>query len=208
MSLPQLSNEDLRSICSQRDYCLMVDESMSMNTPDCPGAAKRWDYLKEVVTFIAMKCDEYDPDNGLDIVFFGGQPRLLENVTMDALTDVFPDRPRAVSTKLGIAMDQEFKRYFSGSQSKPITYVVLTDGEATDPRVVEKALRNAAEASGSGEQLAVAFWQIGNDAGAAKFLQKLDDDMGELDIVDTQNMDTVVDNFDNLELLLANAVIG
>ena len=54
----------------------------------------------------------------------------------------------------------------------------------------------------------VAFWQIGYDAGATKFLQNLDDNLGELDIVDTQTMDTVVDNFDNLELLLANAVIG
>lgn len=207
MALPQLNTEDLRALCSQRDYCLMIDESMSMNTPDCPGATKRWDYLKEVVTFIAMKCDEYDSDEGLDIVFFGGQPRLLENITMDALADVFPEKPKAISTKLGIALDQEFKRYFSGSQSKPMTYVVLTDGEASDRKVVEMALRNAAKASGSGEQLAVAFWQIGHDAGAAKFLKKLDDDLGELDIVDTQSMDTVVDNFDNLELLLANAVI-
>lgn len=208
MSLPKLSPEDLQAICEQRDYCLLVDESLSMNTPDCPGATTRWDYVKEVISYIAMKCDEYDPDDGLDLMFFGGQPRLFENVSVTKLSEVFPERPTAVSTKLGVALDEVFKRYFSGSQAKPITYVVITDGQASDPRVVDKALRNAAQASGSGEQIAVAFWQIGNDAGAKMFLQKLDDDLGEIDIVDTQMMDTVVENFGNLELLLANAVIG
>ena len=208
MSLPKLNPEDLRAICANRDYCLLVDESLSMNTPDCPGATSRWNYVKEVVSFIALKCAEYDAESGLDLVFFGGQPRLFESVTAAKLSQAFPERPMAASTQLGVALDQVFKRYFSGSKARPITYVVMTDGEATDPKVVEKALRNAAQASGSGEQLAVAFWQIGNDAGAAKFLRKLDDDLGEIDIVDTQTMDTVVENFGNLELLLANAVIG
>jgi uncharacterized protein with von Willebrand factor type A (vWA) domain len=208
MSLPKLNPDDLRTICAKRDYCLLVDESISMNTPDCPGATTRWNYAKEVMGYIVMKCDEYDPDDGLDLVFFGGKPRFFENVTAANLSEVFPDRPMAASTQLGVALDQVFKRYFSGPKTQPITYVVLTDGEATDPTVVETALRNAAQASGSGEQIAVAFWQVGYDAGASRFLQKLDDALGEIDIVDTQTMDTVVENFGNLELLLANAVIG
>ena len=208
MTLPNLNPDDLRAICANRDYCLLVDESLSMTTPDCPEAISRWDYVREVVGYIAMKCDEYDPDDGCDLVFFGGQPRLIEKVIADKLSDVFPERPAAVSTKLGAALDLVFKHYFNGPKTKPITYVVMTDGAASDPRVVETALRNAAQASGSGEQIAVAFWQIGNDAGAAKFLQRLDDELGEIDIVDTQTMDTVVENFGNLELLLANAVIG
>ena len=207
MTLPNLNPDDLRAICANRDYCLLVDESLSMTTPDCPGAISRWNYLREVVGYIAMKCDEYDPDNGCDLVFFGGQPRLIEKVTADNLSDVFPERPTAISTQLGMALDLVFKNYFNGPKARPITYVVMTDGEASDPRVVETALRNAAQASGSGEQIAVAFWQIGNDAGAAKFLQRLDDELGEIDIVDTQTMDTVVENFGNLELLLASAVI-
>lgn len=208
MSLPKLTSADLQAICAQRDYCLLVDESLSMNTPDCPGASTRWNYTKEIVSFIAMKCDEYDPDDGLDLVFFGGQPRVFENVTAEKLSQLWPERPMAGSTYLGSALDKVFKSYFSGPRTQPITYVILTDGEATDPKVVETALRNAAQASGSGEQIAVAFWQVGYDAGATKFLQKMDDELGEIDIVDTQTMDTVVENFGNLELLLANAVIG
>jgi len=208
MSLPQkLRPEDLQTLCAGRDYCLLIDESLSMNTPDCPGATKRWHYAKEVVSFILTKLDEYDPDEGISLVFFGGQPRLIENVTVDNLSDYYPDRPSALSTMLGRALDEVFTKYFKGDKSRPITYVVMTDGEASDRPVVEKALRNAAQASGSGEDIAIAFWQVGYDAGATKFLQKLDDDLGEIDIVDTQSMDTVVENFDNLELLLAAAVI-
>ncbi len=207
MSLPSLKPEDAQALCAGRDYCLLVDESLSMNTPDCPGATSRWNYAKEVVNFIVAKCDEYDPDAGIDLIFFGGQPRLVENITAANLAQQYPERPAAGSTFLGRALDLVFKGYFSGAKTRPITIVILTDGEATDPKVVETALRNAAQASGSGEQIAVAFWQVGYDLAAAKFLKKLDDDLGEIDIVDTQSMDTVIENFDQLELLLAAAII-
>ena len=207
MPLPPLRPEDTKTLCAGRDYFILVDESLSMTTPDCTGATSRWNYAREVVSFIVTKCTEYDPDTGIDLVFFGGKPRLLENITAANLTQHYPERPAAGSTYMGKALDLVFKKYFSGPKTRPITLVVLTDGEATDPRVVETALRNAAQASGSGEQIAVAFWQIGYDAGAARFLKKLDDELGEIDIVDTQTMDTVIDNFGNLELMLAAAVI-
>jgi uncharacterized protein with von Willebrand factor type A (vWA) domain len=207
MALPPLAPEDLKTLCSGRDYCLLVDESLSMTSPDCPGVTSRWNYAREIVSFIVTKCAEYDPDATIDLLFFGGQPRLIENVAAANLMEHYPQRPTAGSTYLGKALDLVFRNYFSGPHERPITYVVLTDGEATDSKVVETALRNAAQASGSGEQIAVAFWQVGHDAGAAKFLQKLDDELGEIDIVDTQHMETVIDNFGNLELLLAAAVI-
>lgn len=207
MALPPLAPEDLKKLCSGRDYCLLVDESLSMTSPDCPGVTSRWNYAREVIGFIATKCTEYDPDTSLDLVFFGGEPRVIEGVTPATLMGHYPARPSAGSTYLGKALDLVFRNYFSGSQTRPITYVILTDGEATDPKVVETAIRNAAQASGSGEQIAIAFWQVGYDAGAAKFLQRLDDDLGEIDIVDTQTMETVIDNFGNLELLLAAAII-
>ncbi|MBO9999843.1 MAG: VWA domain-containing protein [Cyanobacteria bacterium SID2] len=207
MSFPPLSPEDFQKICSGRDYCLMIDESLSMNVPDCPGATSRWNYTQEVISFIVAKATEYDPDTSIDLVFFGGEPRLYENVTPEAFSQYYPERPTAGSTYLGRALDLVFKQYFSSPQARPITYLVLTDGEATDPKVVETALRNAAQASGSGEQIAVGFWQVGYDKGATRFLQHLDDNLGEVDIVDTQTMDTVVENFGSLERLLAAAVI-
>ncbi len=207
MALPKLSPEDVKKLCSGRDYILLVDESVSMTTPDCPGATSRWNYARELIAFIVTKLDEYDPDAGIDLILFGGEPKLLEGVTAANLMDQFPANPSAGTTYLGRALDLVFNRYFKGSRSRPITFVVLTDGAATDPAVVETALRNAAQASGSGETIAVAFWQVGYDAGASRFLQKLDDDLGEIDIVDTQTMDTVVENFGSLELLLAAAII-
>lgn len=207
MSLPSLQPDDLRTLCASRDYCLMVDESLSMNTPDCPGATSRWKYVKEVVGLIATKCNEYDPDTGFDLIFFGENPRLYEDISPAQLSETFPEKPSAFSTQLGAALDVVFKRYFAGPKTRPITYVIMTDGEASDPRIVETALRNAAKASGSGEDLAVAFWQIGYDSGAAKFLKQLDDELGEIDIVDTQDMETVVEHLGNLELLLAAAII-
>ncbi|NJR65702.1 MAG: VWA domain-containing protein [Leptolyngbyaceae cyanobacterium CRU_2_3] len=207
MSLPKLTSEDAKKLCTGRDYYIFVDESLSMTTPDCPGATSRWNYTKEVVNFIVTKCDEFDPDTGIDLVFFGGQPRVFDEITSDNLAQHYPERPTAGSTYLGTAFDLVFKRYFGGAKTRPITIVVLTDGEASDPKVVETALRNAGQASASGELVAVAFWQIGYDAGAARFLKKLDDDLGEIDIVDTQSMDTVVDNFGSLEILLAAAIV-
>ena len=206
--LPGLSPEDIKRLCSGRDYTLLIDVSFSMQTPDCPGATSRWNYMRELVTFIATKLEEFDPDVGIDLALFGGKPQLFENVTAENLGDYVPQQPTAGTTYLGAALDLVFDRYFqNAAAARPATFIVITDGEATDPQIVEKALRNAAQASGSGETIAIGFWQVGYDKRASKFLEKLDDDLGEIDIVDTQNMDAVVENFGSLEVLLAAAIV-
>ena len=119
----------------------------------------------------------------------------------------FPNGAFGMATKLGAALDAEFKAYFASGSDQPVTYIVLTDGEASDKQIVKQALKNAADACGDGDKIAVGIWQIGYDSSAAAFLQYLDDNLGEIDITDTQPMDSLVANLGNIGLLMAAAVV-
>lgn len=199
--------EQAQEICKSRDYSIFVDESLSMNTGDCPDRTSRWNFVAEVVGLIAAVVSKYD-DDGIDLTLFGGKtPKVYRGITPAQLSESIPSGPSAMSTYLGQALDDEFNHYFTSGNPKPLTVLVLTDGQSTDPAVVERALRNAAKAAQDGDRIAVGFWQIGYDSGAAKELQRLDDELGEIDITDYVLMSDLIANLGQIEVLMANAVI-
>ena len=206
MSLPNLPPDQITRINQGRQYHILVDESASMNTGDCPGGT-RWATAKEIVGLIAVEAQKYDADGKIGLTFFGSNVNRVGEVTAAEVAGKFPEGARGMATKLGAALDAEFEAYFASGSDHSVTYIVLTDGEASDKLIVAQALKNAAEACGDGDKIAVGVWQIGSDSGAANFLKYLDEGLGEIDIVDTQSMDTLVDNLGNIGLLMAAAVV-
>lgn len=190
-----------------RDWIVLVDASLSMNTPDCPGGSSRWAFVKEVVGLIATIASKYDPD-GIDMMLFGGaNPTLHNSVNIETLGSMMPDSPTEMSTYTGKALDKVFHDYFAAGGSKPMGVIVLTDGQASDRLVVEQALRNLASAAGDGETVGVGFWQIGRDGAAAKDLEYYDNSLGEIDVVDTVQMDELMSNLSSLEQLMARIIL-
>ena len=203
-----LTKEEAVSQCKGRQFVLLVDESASMQTADCPDGATRWAFVEEVIGLVASKANEFDPD-GIDVCFFGGNnPTLHEGVTPEKVSSIMPKSASAMSTKTGLALDKEFKRFFGSGNVQPTTFIVLTDGMASDRPMVENALKNAAKAAfdtGDSSVLGVGMWQIGRDPGAWSDLQHYDDGLGEVDVVDATALDDVLANLGDIEVLMAAA---
>jgi len=201
--------KDAKTVVSGRDYALLIDASASMGARDCPGGLSRWDYAtNDIAMAIANIADQYD-DDGIDVIFFGnkGGAIIERNVPASRLSEITPPSANHAATYIWEGLDDEFKRYFEGGAAKPITYIVLTDGQASDENRLKTAIMNAAKAAGDGDQIAVAFWQVGNDSNATKYLESLDNDLGEIDICDTKPMEYIVENLGQLEIPLADAVV-
>jgi hypothetical protein len=171
---------------SEFDFIVGLDASGSMASPSKRFAGKtRWEEAQETILGIASALDKYDAD-GIDVVVFGGGVSLVEGVTSAKVSDVFSSRgPRGstpLAEALSVVVDKQKKT------GKNTVAIVFTDGEPDDKQAVIKTIVNAANAIDKDEALTFLFVQIGDDAGAAKFLTSLDDDLqpagAKFDIVD------------------------
>lgn len=196
----------------QRDYTLIIDKSGSMSTRDQPGGKSRWDYVQESAIALARKCEEFDPD-GITAYVFAGRFKRYDNVTSDKVAQIFkenePSGRTDLTSVLQDALDSYFRRKAAG-QTKPNgeTFLVITDGEPDDRKTVMKVIIEATRKISNGEELAISFVQVGNDAQATRFLKILDDELegagAAHDIVDT----VTIDDMESMTLtdVLMNAI--
>jgi uncharacterized protein with von Willebrand factor type A (vWA) domain len=193
-----------------RDYTLILDKSGSMSTADMPGGRSRWAYAEESTIALARKCEQFDPD-GITVYMFSSRFRRYDDVTADKVAQIFLENDPVGTTNLAsVLMDaanQYFQRKAAGT-AKPEgeTILVVTDGEPDDRRAVMETIINASRQMERDEELAISFIQVGNDAGATKFLQALDGQLTDVgakfDICDTVTID------DMAEMSLADVLIN
>jgi uncharacterized protein with von Willebrand factor type A (vWA) domain len=176
-----------------RDYTIIIDKSGSMATKDQPGARTRWAAAREGTEAFARKCEELDAD-GLTLYVFASKFRRYDNVTADRVGTVFTENEPMGGTDLAGVLDHAFDQHFStGTGARPETIVVVTDGAPDDEKAVMRSILRAARRVARQDQLAVSFVQVGNDAGARRFLKILDDELVRAgaphDIVSTVTME-------------------
>lgn len=178
-----------------RDYTLIIDKSGSMATKDQPGQRSRWAAARESTEAFARRCEELDPD-GLTLYVFASKFRRYDRVTADRVSAVFVENEPCGGTDLAAVLEHSFDAYFQrkgGGEARPETILVVTDGAPDDEKAVMKTVIRAAKRVQRGDELAVSFIQIGNDAGARKFLKILDDEMvragAPFDIVTTVTLE-------------------
>lgn len=187
---------------SKYDYEILIDKSGSMEKADCPGGKSRFEYAQEQAEALARTCEKFDSD-GITVVPFNGHFKVYENTTADRVEQVFMENKPQGSTATGAVVEDRlfgragyFARKAAGS-AKPLILVIITDGEATDPELLEKVIVNAANKVESDEELGISFFQVGRDATAHKFLKKLDDDLqshgAKFDIVNVKTYDELED---------------
>lgn len=197
----------INSAISGRDYVVVIDQSGSMTTADCPGNKTRWAYCQESVQALVSNIQKYDPD-GVDCYFFNKKFTRFEGVTADKVRSVFEQNSPNSSTYFAPVLADIFSRHFDKSK-RPTTVLFITDGEAVDPVETGKEIVKAAGQLESDNELAISFIQVGRDRAARDFLRKLDDDLkgagAKFDIVDTVTMDDVDDK--PLEEILFNAIV-
>lgn len=164
----------------QRDYILIIDRSGSM------GGGRRWSEACKAVKTLAPYVCKFDPD-GISLFFFDHSVEKFDTVkSADEVERLFDRyRPRG-STNLARALHDAFCEHFDGSRGAT-TILVVTDGCPDSQSEVERVLRKAANSIEEDDELSVSFVQIGDDPGASRYLEHLDDslDGAKYDIVDT-----------------------
>lgn len=194
-----------------RDFVLILDKSGSMQESDTPSGKSRWEDAKESTMAIAHAVSQYDPD-GITIIPFAGSFKVYEGQTPSKVNDVFRENSPMGGTTLGPVLKHVFadynKRKASGqAKANGEMVIVITDGQPTDENEVAREIVNFTKTLSNGDdEYGIAFFQVGRDSNATKFLKKLDDDLEKLgakyDIVDTKTM-AELENIPLTEALLA-----
>ncbi|WP_068090950.1 VWA domain-containing protein [Novosphingobium rosa] len=170
---------------SEFDFIIGLDASGSMSKPSKRFVGKtRWEEAQETIYGIAHTLNKIDAD-GIDIVVFGGSTDWYEGVTADKVEDLFNTRSPNGGTPLAAALTKIVAK--QKTSGKNTVAIIFTDGEPDQEPPVEKVIVDAANSLDKDEALTFLFVQIGDDAGAAKFLARLDDNLpaAKFDIVDT-----------------------
>ena len=173
------------ALCENRDYGIVVDKSFSMG-------GTRWKEAEKAVEFLAPACTEADTD-GITLYFFSSPTKFKRYENLRTAKDVEKmwkrEQPDG-GTDLSHALLETFK---DRSKSKPMTLLVITDGEPNNKSSVSTNIINETKKIPDEHALSISFIQVGNDSGAKAFLASLDDDLERLgakyDIVDTLTCD-------------------
>ncbi len=184
---------------TEYDFVIGLDASGSMAMPSTryPGKT-RWEEAQELIFGLASILGKYDTD-GIDVVVFGGNVQVFEGVTADKVASIFQSRSPRGSTPLAEAIQ---KIDALNADGKKAVAIIFTDGEPDDRAAAEAAIVAAANKLERDEDFTILFVQIGDDAGAARFLAHLDDGLtaAKFDIVDTVSA-AEADNMEPLDLI-------
>ncbi|KAG5721425.1 hypothetical protein E4T56_gene13207 [Termitomyces sp. T112] len=181
--------ENHLSLLSRYDVVLVVDDSGSMS-------GGRWKEARTALQALAVEAAKYDAD-GIEIQFLNAGEILTTSNSEEVeylFKHVKPAGYTPLGTKIGKLLDEYMQRFTAAQpELKPVIYIVITDGEASDGPKTEEAVIRTARAldnhHAKHDQIGIQFVQIGNDSTATEYLEMLDDTLtsnaGIRDMVDT-----------------------
>ncbi|KAI0601775.1 hypothetical protein F4775DRAFT_352485 [Biscogniauxia sp. FL1348] len=208
------TDDDPYAFLSHIDTVFLIDDSGSMT-------GDRWRQAEQALNAILPICMDHDQD-GIDLYFLNhqsrdrGDPRAgaagtgYRNVTdVSHVQRIFRDvRPMGMTPTGPRLRDilAPYNRHYAarvqatGDETcvKPLNVIVITDGQPThDPESILVETAKLLDRLGAPlYQVGVQFFQVGDDPGAARALQELDDDLaaqnrnqGMRDIVDTSTFE-------------------
>ncbi len=161
---------------------LIVDRSMSMRKPDCPGGLSRWQWLGTQAADLANSLAPYVP-NGMTIIPFATEYDVFEHATAKHIDYLFNSLGLQFGTRLFEPLAERLDNYFVHytPSAKPLLIVVITDGipfPRFEPELVRTVLIEASQKMISPEQVTVIFCQIGGqDRFGERFLFDLDQNL-------------------------------
>jgi hypothetical protein len=154
-------------LLSQYNVELLVDRSMSMHRPDCPGGMSRWFWCGQQAADLAKSLDPLVP-SGMTIVPFATQYFVFEHASARHISTLFNSVGLQFGTRLYEPLTERLDNYFAHCtpSTKPLLLVVITDGVPVprfEPTMVKNELIEASRRMTSPTQVTVIFCQIGGD---------------------------------------------
>lgn len=175
---------------SEYDFYLLGDKSGSMGGPVKAGSSRsRWLAMQETMTAVARAISAIDTD-GITIGFFGGAPTpIATGITPEKVEGLFADKRPSGSTPTDTALAAMLAE--ANKSKKKDFIIVFTDGEPDDQNALAKVIKDQANSQSADDECTILFVQVGDDAGAAKSLAALDDNLkgAKFDIVDAKTLD-------------------
>merc|ERR1719343_1469030 len=150
----------------------------------------RWDQVSGALQYLVPYVVAEDPD-GIGVYFFDTKWDEAPNVCAEnEVTRLFQQNKPGGITNLGGVLKEAMEPDTVGRAE---TIFILTDGGASDPDKVSRSIIEYTKKMCKPEMLSISFIQVGQDGGARRYLNSLDDDLENLgakfDIVDAMTKD-------------------
>jgi hypothetical protein len=161
---------------------ILVDRSLSMRKPDCPGGLSRWEWCGSQAADLAKALSTFVPC-GFTIVPFAGEYDVFEHASATNIEYLFNNiglqRGTRLYEPLAERLDTFFTHYKPGA--KPLLLVVITDGipqPKWEPQLVKDELIQASKKMTSPGEVTIVFCQIGcRDQKGQDYLFDLDENL-------------------------------
>jgi len=166
---------------------LLIDDSGSMLEQGSDGwggnwqsGAPRWDQVRELLSDLAPTITHYDPQ-GIDLHFLNHQNAQQGLQSAQEVHEIFSRvRPRG-GTPLGLRINTILDGYMSilryERDLKPLNLVVITDGKASDERILFAALEEhvtrIVRRGHPAHQMGIEFLQVGDCRWATAHLYEI-----------------------------------
>ncbi|KAI0036584.1 hypothetical protein K488DRAFT_40853 [Vararia minispora EC-137] len=147
-------------------------------------AGAPWNDARDVLGEVAEMAKDFNAD-GLDIYFLNDDHTRLDARDKHSVDTVFKVVRPSGQTPTGSRLQDLFNIYvphLDPRRSKPIVFVVITDGAPTDDpeAIIVSTARRLEERNIPLRMVGVQFIQIGDDPGATAALKKLDDGLARI----------------------------
>ncbi|MBS1995637.1 MAG: VWA domain-containing protein [Cyanobacteria bacterium SZAS LIN-2] len=153
---------------------MVVDNSASMGTRDCPGDISRWQWCKDHINEL------YSQENGvlqrnISIVTFDSNFHSRQNCSPSDLKSVFASAVPSGETYMAPALEEAFllvRRQLNSG--RPAIVSVISDGRPSDVENVKKAIIKETNILSNPKLLSIVFIEVGTPE---HYLRELDNDL-------------------------------
>ena len=211
--LPTIQSQDETEATSSSTNLIQLEEYSFLRSletvfviDDSASMAEMWEDVSSALQVLVPICAQY-VYSGIEVGFPNRKGRFLHAKSAADVTTMFEDTKTTGPTPVGEMLAMILRAYlhnfekWSSDEFKALNAVVITSGMPTDDspyfelrKVIERNALKLKQLNASASQVSIHFFQVGQDALAADFLQKLDDDCKNgrfaRDIVDTKTFKT------------------
>ena len=169
----------------------IIDDSGSMNNPIVANTVNfsepstRWDELKSKIGIVVDIASCFDPD-GIDVYFLNKQPLKNINKSEQLFNSAQFNTPPAGGTPLAKCLNTVLFDKKDVVKERNLLIIIATDGEPTDMRgsIDIKGFKDVMNSRDPIDKIFVTFMVCTEDDDAIEYLNKWDNKMKNIDVVD------------------------